>query len=118
MISSDHTLLTFSPLPTLSAPNRAAEGQTGDAVPSVPGGGQRPARRSFLHGLPLLRSPGDQAAAHLTLPPQRSSSAREKHAILRPTHKPHRVSLRRLAERNFFKVFYKKTRRGRNPGAF
>lgn len=55
----------FSFLPC-SAANCEAERQTGDAVPSVPGGGQRLARRGFLHGLPLLRSPRDQAAANLT----------------------------------------------------
>lgn len=48
-----------------SAADRQAERQTGDAVPTALGGGQRLTRRRFLCGLPLLRPQRDQAAPHL-----------------------------------------------------
>uniref|UniRef100_A0A8C5CEQ4 SEC24 homolog D, COPII coat complex component n=1 Tax=Gadus morhua TaxID=8049 RepID=A0A8C5CEQ4_GADMO len=50
------------------AADRAIQGQAGGAVPSVPGGGQGAVRRRLLHGLPVLRPPRDQDAAHLTPP--------------------------------------------------
>lgn len=51
-----------------SASDREAERQAGDVVPPIPGGGQGPARRGFLHGLPLLHLQRSQAAPHLTPP--------------------------------------------------
>ncbi|XP_059932968.1 protein transport protein Sec24D-like isoform X1 [Gadus macrocephalus] len=50
------------------AADRATQGQAGGAVPSVPGGGQGAVRRRLLYGLPVLRPPRDQDAAHLTPP--------------------------------------------------